>query len=85
MIDLGVANEDIEATLLKVWSPNNGTIHLSGAIINTIEVYGINGQLLKKLAPNAAEATLHNLPPGIVVVKVNISGKLYVYKVMIES
>ena len=85
VVDFGVANENIGATFLKVWSPSSGTIHLSGAIINTIEVYGINGQLLRKLAPNAAEAVLHNLPPGIVVVKVNISGKLYVYKVVIES
>ena len=80
-----VANETVENSSLKVWSPASGTIQLSGEIMSQVEVYNFSGQVLKNLILNADEAKIDNVPSGkICIVVVRTSSGIISRKVIVK-
>lgn len=68
MIDgIAVANETIAATATKVWA-TKGTLHISTAKAQTVEVYNLTGSLVKQ-ADIPVGDTLWQLPAGIYIVR----------------
>ncbi len=80
-------NEVIEQNAsVSVYSPTSRTIVVSAeSEIETVEVYSINGGLLKRATVNGSACTITDVDCGIAVVKVETAGGSHVFKLKVKS
>ncbi len=82
--DEGMGVSDLNVNNLSIYpNPTNGMLHIqSDMVISKIEVFGLNGQLLKQ-AKDASSIDLSSLPKGVYAIKIKTAdGKSKVTKVI---
>ena len=73
-----------EVPLLKIWSEDSGIINILGELINSAEVYDMQGRLIKKVFTNSGNVVINDMPNGLLIVKVKTNNGYFSRKVIVK-